>query len=125
MFARDQLLYSQQKGSSTLMSPFRDFQQITRLHGPLALFYGITPYALNHLLNNNEIFGDPDEEYADPRGKYWFYFTVGLWNPFNILIVRMQCVEFPIRKLHKAAWDMIKNDSYRMFYKGLLPIFTG
>jgi len=95
------------------------------LHGPLALFSGLVPYTLNHLLNNSEIFGDPDAEYTDPKGKYWFYLTVGLWNPLNILVVRMQCVEFPIRKFHQAAWDMIKNDSYRMFYRGLLPLFTG
>lgn len=37
----------------------------------------------------------------------------------------MQCVEFPIKKMRYALADMIKNDSFRMFYRGLFPIFTG
>lgn len=91
----------------------------------MAFFNGLLPYTFNHVLNNWEIFGDPDQEYDDPRGKYWFYFTVMLWNPLNILIVRMQCVEFEHRKFRKAMADMVKNDGIKMFYKGFFAIFTG
>lgn len=91
----------------------------------MAFFKGLSPYLLNYIFNNLEIFGDPDHEIVDKRGKYWFYFTILLWNPLNILVVRMQCVEFPHPKLRHAVLDMLKHDSYRMFYKGLVPIFTG
>ena len=94
------------------------------MYGPMAFFYGLTPYVVNHLLNNIEPFGDPDQEFADPKGQYWFYLTIFLWNPLNILIVRMQCIEFPHRKFRKALIDMIKNDRISMFYRGLFPIFT-
>ena len=43
----------------------------------------------------------------------------------NILIVRMQCAEFPYRKFRSAMIDMIKHDRLSMFYKGLVPIFGG
>ncbi|TNV76418.1 hypothetical protein FGO68_gene363 [Halteria grandinella] len=103
----------------------RDARHIYRMHGPLAFFSGIVPYATNHVLNNLEIFGDTDSQYADPMGKKWLYFTLLFSNPLNIMIVRMQCVEFPLRSL-RAAWvDMVKNDGLKMFYKGLFPTFTG
>jgi hypothetical protein len=48
-----------------------------------------------------------------------------MWNPLNILVVRMQCVEYPHRQsLFKAAGDMIRKDRLRMFYRGYFPNFT-
>ena len=88
------------------------------------LLSGLFAYSTNFILNNWELFGDPDAEYEDPRGKYWFYLTVGLWNPLNILVVRTQCVEFPMR-FSRALADMVKVDGLRMFYRGFFPIFTG
>ena len=85
------------------------------MHGPLALLSGLTPYMANNIVNNIELFGDTDQEFKDIRGKYWFYMSVALWNPLNILVVRMQCVEFPIKKLRHAVVDRVKNESYRMF----------
>ena len=76
--------------------------------GAFAFFKGLTPYLINHLLHNVEIFGNPDSEYADPRGKYWFYFTMLLWNPLNILVVRMQCLDYPHSKFRHAVVDMFK-----------------
>lgn len=125
MIARD-LTYHLKHKKSLMPSIGRDAQHIYRMHGPLAFFSGITPYLANHLLNNLELFGDPDEEFADARGKYWFYFTMLFWNPLNIMIVRMQCVEFPYKRDFRGAWmDMVKNDGYKMFYKGFFAIFTG
>ena len=88
------------------------------------LFSGLLAYSANHVLNNWEVFGDPDAEYEDARGKYWFWFSVSLWNPLNLLIVRKQCLEFPL-SLRQAIVDMVKNDRHRMFYRGFLPLFTG
>ena len=68
---------------------FRDLRHIQRIYGISAVFNGFTAYTINNLLNNTEFFGDPDQEFADPKGQYWFYFTMLLWNPLNILIVRM------------------------------------
>ena len=68
---------------------FRDFRHIQKIYGASAFLNGLTAYTINHLLNNTEFFGDPDQEYADSKGQYWFYFTMLLWNPLNILIVRM------------------------------------
>jgi hypothetical protein len=117
MIARDFQYYQRNKKGKQPLGLMRDARQILRMHGPLAFFGGITPYLINHLFNNLEIFGDPDSEYADPRGYYWYYFTVFFWNPLNIMIVRMQCVEFPIKSF-RAAW-------LDMFYRGFFPIFTG
>lgn len=128
MISRDMEYYKKgagalQRGRSPL-GLFRDVGHITRLYGPAAFFNGITAYTINHVLNNWEIFGDPDAEFKDENGQYWFYCTILLWNPLNILIVRMQCLEFPYKKLRYAFTDMVKNDGYRMFYRGLFPIFT-
>ncbi len=49
-------------------SMFRDLRHIQRMHGISALYNGFTAYTINHLLNNTEFFGDPDQEFADPKG---------------------------------------------------------
>ena len=78
---------------------------------------------MNYFFNNVELFGSTDEEYEHPIGRYWFYFSVAFSNPVNLLVVRMQSVDFEHRRLHRAAWDMIKNDRISMFYRGLFPVF--
>ena len=93
--------------------------------GPLAFFGGFTAYSANYLCNNLEVFGDADHEFSDKVGRYWFYLSVMLWNPLNTLIVRMQCVEFSLKRLHRAVIDLVRHDKHRMFYRGLFPIFTG
>lgn len=51
--------------------------------------------------------------------------SLAMWNPLNIMIVRMQCLDYPYRKFRKALWDMITVDRHRMLYRGFLPIFMG
>lgn len=85
----------------------------------------MTPYVGNFLFNHLEVFGTSDKEYEHEKGYYWFMFTLAMWNPLNILIVRMQCLDYPHRKFRKALWDMVTVDKHRMFYRGFVPVFMG
>lgn len=67
----------------------QDFKDIRKLRGFKGYYYGLVPYTLNYFLNHAEFFGNADEEYNDKYGYYWFMLTLALWNPINILIVRM------------------------------------
>ena len=89
---------------------FSDFKDIKKLHGLRGFYLGLSPYLLNYGLNNIEFFGNSDEELEHPLGKYWFGFSIALWNPVNMLIVRMQCLDYEHRKLRHAVRDMIKHD---------------
>lgn len=100
-------------------------KDIHKLGGYKAFFSGIVPYGFNFLFNHVSYFGSVDEEYEDENGFYWLIFSFMLWNPLNIMIVRMQCLDFPHRKFRNALIDMIKHDRHRMLYAGLVPIFVG
>lgn len=88
-------------------------------------FYGLVPYTLNFLCSNTSFYGEPDVEITHRIGKYWFFISLLLWNPLNILIVRMQNIDYPLRKFRHAFADMLKHEPIRMFYKGLVPIMMG
>lgn len=62
----------------------KDLADIYKLTGVKGLFYGLVPYTVNHLFNNLQIFGSSDDEFSHPTGKYWFAFTLLMWNPLNI-----------------------------------------
>lgn len=104
---------------------FDDLKDVYRLRGLKGYFFGIVPYSLNYFMNNVQFFGNADEEFNDPQGYKWFVLTMLLWNPINILIVRMQSLEFSHRQFRKALLDMIRVDRFRMFYTGFFPIFYG
>jgi hypothetical protein len=118
-------IISRNKRERSLTRSFKDLRDIKGLFGWRALFFGLTPYTINNFTNNVEFFESTDAEFEHKYGFYWFLFTVALWNPLNILTVRMQCVDFPIRKFRHALWDMIKHDRLSMFYRGLFPVFAG
>eukprot|EP00347_Sterkiella_histriomuscorum_P019673 403340724 len=103
----------------------QDFKDIHRLQGFRGYLFGLTPYMTNFLFNHLEIFGNSDEEWNHETGWYWFILTIGVWNPLNIMIVRMQCLDYPHRKFRNALKDMIMHDKHRMFYRGLTPVFMG
>ena len=68
MISRELIQHNQQKNKGMVTSMFRDLRHIQRMHGISALYNGFTAYTINHLLNNTEFFGDPDQEFADPKG---------------------------------------------------------
>ena len=112
-----------EKSKETLFSSLK-LRDIKSIYGAKALFFGISPALISYINNNLQIYGDLEEEYNSKWGYYWFYLSVFLWNPLSILIVRMQCVDFPYRKLSDAFVDMLKHDRHRMFYTGLIPIMS-
>ena len=107
------------------MGLFEDFRDIYKLKGMRAFTYGLVPYSLNYITNHMEFFGSTDDEYNDDFGFYWFMCSIMLWNPLNILIVRMQSIDYPYRRFRDALWDMLKVDGHKMFYAGLFPILIG
>ncbi|CDW89502.1 UNKNOWN [Stylonychia lemnae] len=96
-----------------------------KLRGIGAYFAGFVPYSINFFFNNVEFQYKADEEVNHPLANYYLISTIALWNPINIMIVRMQCLDYPIRKFRGALWDMIKHDKHRMLYSGIAPIFAG
>ena len=102
-----------------------DLRTMYRIQGVRAFFLGLVPYSITAFINHTEYFSSQDGEVGDDVGNFWFFFGLLMWNPLNILCVRMQCVDFPHKKLRHAVKDMIKKDRLSLLYKGMVPIFLG
>jgi hypothetical protein len=100
----------------------KDIKDIYRLRGIKAFFYGLFPYTLNFVFANTNIKIDPPMIKSEIGLIAMSLLT---YNPLNILIVRMQCLEYPHRKLRNALTDMIIRDRLSMFYRGFLSIICG
>ena len=91
------------------------------------LFAGFGAVWLNFLFQNVSYFGkDIDEESVHPIGKYFTQASLILINPLQILITRLQWMDYPMRhRMLRTMIDMVVKDRFQMFYRGLVPTLNG
>ena len=101
-----------------------------QIGGRRALYAGFVPTQLWLLLGTTncslKVEGDENKSLVHFMVNNNAVLNLMLFGPGTILMIRMQCIDFPYRnQFLKSTFDMVKNDGIRMFYRGIPVILVG